>query len=149
MEAVEGGAQLRETALRLKAAGDVELWKQLRRNIRTATAPARPAIRASARANLPKQGGLNEWVATASITTSILTGPHTAGVRLRVRKRGHNMQDVDKGSVRHPLFGNRNYWYSNPVTPGFARKPVEELTPAVAAACLLAMRETAAAAGFH
>lgn len=148
-EAVEGGAQLRETALRLKAAGNVELWKQAQKKIRLATAPARPAIRASARANLPRSGGLNEWVASASVTTSILTGARTAGVRIRVRKKGHDMSDLDKGVVRHPLYGNRSYWYTTQVPPGFASRPLNAMKPAVAAACMLAMRETAAAAGFH
>lgn len=149
MERVEGGAELREVAIRLKAAGDVELWKTLQRNIRVATAPARPAIRAEARATLPKRGGLNEWVAGSSITTGILTGRHTAGVKVTVRKRSHNARMIDRGVVRHPLFGNRDHWYTTQVQPGFASRPLNALRPAVAAACMVAMRETAAAAGFH
>lgn len=146
-EAVEVVPDFREVALRLKAA-DVELWKATQKNIRVATAPARPAVRASARANLPKKGGLNEWVASASITTSILTGRRTAGVAVRVKKRGHNMQDVDSGQVRHPLFGNREHWYTTAVPAGVLSRPLEALRPAVGVACVEAMRQAAAAAGF-
>lgn len=146
-EVVEVVPSLREVALRLKA-GDVELWKATRRNLIVAVQPARPAIRASARATLPKTGGLNEWVASASINTQILTGPRSAGVRLRVRKKGHDMADVDKGVVRHPVFGNRKAWTVTNVEPGFATKPVEKLTPAITASVLLAMRQAALAAGF-
>jgi len=148
-EVVEGGTELREVALRLKAAGDLELWKQLQKTIRVATAPARPAIRAEARNTLPRKGGLNEWVAGSAIRTSVLYGRHTAGVKVTVSKRGHNARDIDRGQVRHPLFGNREHWYTTQVPPGFASRPLNALRPAVAAACMVAMRETAAAAGFH
>lgn len=147
-EAVEVVPSLREVAVRLKAA-DVELWKATRRNLIVAVTPARPAIRSSARANLPRRGGLNEWVAKSSITTSVLTGPRTAGVRLRVRKGGHDLYDLDKGGVvRHPVYGNRNVWVSQQVAPGFASKVVERMRPQIEAAALLAMREAATAAGF-
>jgi hypothetical protein len=148
-EAIEGGAELREVAVRLKLAGEVDLRKQMMRNIRVATLPARAAVRASAMETLPKEGGLNAWVAQATTRTSVLTGARTAGVVIRVSKRGHDMKDIDAGTVRHPVYGNRGTWVAQSVTPGFASKPLKALSPAVGAACLVAMRETAAAAGFH
>lgn len=147
-EAVEVTPSFRELAVRLKA-GEKELWKAANRNIRAATAPARPAVRDSMRTNLPKRGGLNEWAASATVSTSVLTGERTAGVRIRVRKRGHDMQDLDRGEVRHPLYGNRDHWYTTPVHPGTISRPLYALKPAVGAACYAAMREAAAAAGFH
>jgi len=148
-EGVSVTPPLSEVAAKLKAA-DATLWKATRRNFVVAVAPARPAIRASARATLPRRGGLNEWVAKSSITTSVLTGTRTAGVRLRVRKGGHDLADLDRdGTVRHPVFGNRQVWASQQVPSGFASQPVERLRPEITAACLAAMREAAAVAGFH
>lgn len=150
---VEVEPSFREVALRLKAA-DVELWKATQKNIRVATAPARPAVRAFARATLPKRGGLNEWVASAAVTTSILTGARTAGVAVRVKKRGHDMKDLDQtGVVRHPVFKSpRNPnppWVSQQTNAaGFATRPLMALRPAVSVACYEAMRQAAAVAGF-
>lgn len=151
-EGVEGADQLRLISLRLKAAGEIELRKAMARNIRIATLPARVAVRASAMETLPAGGGLNQWVAKATTRTSVLTGAKTAGVLIRVSRKGHDMKDIDKGTVRHPVFakkGRRRVWVSQQVEPGFASKPLTALTPAVAAACKIAMDETAAAAGFH
>jgi hypothetical protein len=147
-ETVTVTPSLREVAVRLKEA-DAALWKITRRNLVVAVAPARPAIRASARESLPQRGGLNEWVAKSSITTTVLTGSRTAGVRLRVRKSGHDLADLDQGGVvRHPVFGNRDAWVSQQVPPGFATRVVERMRPEITAACLAAMREAAAVAGF-
>jgi len=148
-DVVEGGAELREVALKLTAAGQVELRRAMYRNIRIATLPARPAIRTSAMEMLPRSGGLNAWVAKATTRTSILTGTRTAGVVVRVTKKGHVMKDIDAGNVRHPVYGNRDAWVGQSVPAGFASTPMKALAPAVGAACLVAMRETAAAAGFH
>jgi hypothetical protein len=152
MPALDDAAEFRAVAIRLKLAGEVELRKAMYRNIRLATLPARAAVRASAMETLPKSGGLNAWVAKATTRTTILTGARTAGVAIRVTKRGHDMKDVDAGVVRHPVFarsGRPRTWVSQSVPSGFASRPLTALSPAVGAACMVAMRETAAAAGFH
>jgi hypothetical protein len=144
-------ADFRATGLRLKA-GDAALMPIVRRNIRAATAPAKVMVPASARATLPHGGGLNEWVAAADVKTSILLGPKTAGVRIRVSKKGHDMKDIDVGNVRSPTFGRRKgkgSWHDTKVTPGFATKPLLELYPVTSVACRAAMLEVARIAGFH
>lgn len=152
---IEGASELRAVSVRLKEAGLVDLRKEMNKKIRVATLPARPAIRASALATLPKRGGLNAYVAQATTTTSVLTGLKTAGVVVRVKRRNrrtgkpNDMKDMDAGDIRHMVFGNPRVWAAQSVPAGFATKPMQKLAPAVGAACVVAMRETAAAAGFH
>lgn len=158
-----------EVAARLKAA-DEALIPLARRNIRAATAPVGEAIRREALATLPKSGGANEWVAASKITTTTSLVPRTAGVTLRVhaqneavaakrsrarsagKKYGgsasHNLQAINRGGLRHPLYGNRDHWYTTRVKPGFFDRPVRAAVPAVAEACLAALREAVAVAGF-
>ena len=149
MAAVEGAAELREVAVRLRETGQLGLKLAMTRNIRAATLPAADKVRASALSTLPRTGGLNEWVAESVLRTSVTTGARTAGVALRMRKTGHDLKAIDAGIARHPVYGNTRNWAVTHVPPGFFTKPLEAMQPAVTAACILAMREAAAMAGFH
>lgn len=145
-------AQFRSVSIRLKEA-DRSLMLLTRRNIRAAVAPVIPAVRESARSSLPRSGGLNERVAATKIAVGISTSRRSAGVRLKMgqgtgRGRRH-MNEINAGSVRHPLYGNREHWYTTPVEPGFFDRPVKAAQPAVAEACMAALRESARIAGFR
>lgn len=163
------GVNFQREAARLKAA-DEALIPIVRRNIRAATAPVGPAIRQSASEMLPKRGGLNEWVAGSQISTRTSFIPKTAGVTIRMSNKNqatqakrararaagsryagsasHDLVHINRGMVRHPLFGDRDHWYTTYVPKGFFDKPVNAARPAVAAACLAALREAAAIAGY-
>src|SRR5690242_8932474 len=103
------GASFRRAALELREA-DRTMYLVARREIREIAKPAVDAVRKSALESLPKRGGLNEWVAEATIKTSILTGSRSAGVSIRARKTGHDLPAINAGTARHPVFGNRNAW---------------------------------------
>lgn len=147
--ATADGQPLRDMVLRLRAAGEVELKKQMAAKIRLATLPARQAVTREELAVLPKHGGLNQWVAASKPTTRILTGPKTAGVVIRQVKKGHDYRALNRGRLRHPLFGNRNHWYTQQIPAGWFERPLYALAPAVQAGCVAAMHETASLAGFH
>jgi hypothetical protein len=144
-----GAAELREVAVRLRATGQVGLQRRMYRNIRLATAPAAERVRASAMASLPREGGLNEWVAESVIKTSVTSGVRSAGVTLRMRKTGHDLKKINEGVVRHPVYGNTKVWAVTNVQPGFFTRPLEAMRPEVTAACVAAMREAALEAGFR
>lgn len=160
MVEVEGADQLRALALELRAAGQVELLREMRFAMEAAAQPAERAIRQSAEDQLPHGGGLNQFIASSNFRTSVLTGVRTAGVQLRVSKPGgakgkHDLTAFDNGQFRHPVFADsakqtRGQWKWVPqyVAPGFASKPVEALVPLITVACLEAMDEVAIAAGF-
>jgi hypothetical protein len=142
---VEGGAQLREVSLRLRAAGEVGLKREMYAAIRVATQPAKDAVRASALATMPKSGGANVQIAGKKIISSTLIGPRSAGVRLKMR----NQSQLNSGQLRHPRFGDRSRWFTTNVPPGFWTRPLEAMRPRVTVACMVAVRNTARVAGFN
>src|SRR3954447_5399406 len=115
----------------LKAAGRGDLRREYLAAIRRATAPAKTTIPESARATLPRRGGLNETVAARLKVTirSSLSGPE-ARVRITATEgpRKH-ITDLDRGRLRHPRFGDRNDWYEQDVPPGFFTRPCLALRP--------------------
>jgi|GEM_PF-1563652 len=50
-----------------------------------------------------------------------------------------NLNRLDKGTFRHPLFGNRGYWYDQQVAPGWWTVPMEANKEVVAAAVIKAV----------
>jgi hypothetical protein len=142
---VEGGTQLREVSLRLRAAGEVGLKREMYAAIRVATQPAKDAVRASALATMPKSGGANQVIAGKKIISSTLIGPRTAGVRLKMRHQSL----LNSGQLRHPVFGDREVWRNTPVPPGFWTRPLVAMRPRVTVACMVAVRNTSRVAGFN
>lgn len=122
---IEGADQLGDVARRLKETGDKELRKELYRGIQRAAKPLSAAAQRSARANLPKRGGLNEWVASSKFSVSTSGGKDPA-VRISGRKVGHDLKALDRGRLRHPLYGNRRRWYNQQIRPGWFSEPMTE-----------------------
>lgn len=80
-------------------------------------------LRVSALSLLPKRGGLNEVVAQSMISVA----HRDDGVSVEVTVRASSQDDIDEidaGTVRHPLFGNRDRWYVESVPSGWWSKPV-------------------------
>lgn len=118
------------------------LRAQLLAAIRAGTKPAVEATRQAARNELPKAGGLNEYVATSLIGSyTRLTGPRV-GVRIGVRKGpgSHKAWGANIGIVRHPVFGHRDRkWGETRVTPGWFDHTLSVATPGMAAVVTKAM----------
>jgi hypothetical protein len=170
---IEGTEQLERVSAQLLAAGNVELRKQMLKNIRVSVAPVKPLIRQEALRTLPRSGGANEWVASSTISVGATVSPKTATVAVRASQtrsavkakkarakaagktyRGastHNLKAIDAGNLRHPTFGRRNLnaWFDEAVKPGFFTRPCKLMAPSVLIACNLTVTETAAAAGFE
>jgi hypothetical protein len=136
---VAGAEQMRILGAELRAMG--EEGKVFRRGllagIRAAAAPAPEAAKASARALLPKRGGLNEYVASSRISVRNRLVGKAVGVRIAGVKGNHSLEDIDAGSVKHPVYGNRKVkWPTQAVTPGWYSKPMEATSPEVTAAVI-------------
>jgi len=122
-----GNKDLAILALRLKAAGEGGLRRELLAGIRGGATPILPAVREAALAQLPKRGGLNEWVAASKFTIRNRLSPFTAGVSIvnqpiadtSRRGSGSVQFGTDKGRVRHPVFGHRDRkWAETTVANG-------------------------------
>ena len=146
---IEGARDLERLYLRVRAVGDNELRKELLRGIRVAVKPLPVAIKAAAKSDLPSSGGLGASIARSSITSRTRTSSSShgeAGVRLigqkereasksaRRGKKGKakpparylDIASLDRGRLRHPLFGNRERWFSQQVKPGFWTNTINE-----------------------
>lgn len=118
------------------------LRAQLLAGIRAGTKPGVEATKEAARRELPKHGGLNEYVASTLIGTyTRLTGPQV-GIRIGVRKdpRAHKAYGANKGLIRHPVFARGDQtrdqwrWVDQKVPAGWFDETLRKSTPAVVAA---------------
>lgn len=125
---VEGANDFRALARRLREAGDKDLQRELYRGISRAVKPIRADIQESALATLPHRGGLGALIAKSKIRVQRRTGGATVGIRM-IGSSDHDIAAMNRGIVRHPLFGNKKRWYRQAVVPRWWDKPTEEAGP--------------------
>jgi len=109
---------LRKLARQLRTVGDAKaIRRDLTKGLRAAARPAQQEAKAAALAlpsKRPGSTGLRRQIAAATGTQVRTTG-RNAGVKIRVSKK--RMGDkarlprlMNKGTWRHPVFGNREVW---------------------------------------
>lgn len=121
---VQGGQQLERLSHALKMAGSLDLQRELSKAISAEMKPLQEQVKNHARAILPRRGGLNRRVAASQFRTVKLR----SGVRLQARS-SYSLQLLDRGTVRHPVFGNRSRWVTERVRPGWWSDPVKTAAP--------------------
>jgi hypothetical protein len=109
-------------------------------------------VKQAAQDQLPRKGGLNQWVADGTFKTSVIfTGTYT-GVRiLAVAKKssrsGTTDFGTDRGEVRHPVFGHADRWVGQKLPrSGWFSTTLEQRAPEVAVPAIRAALEATAAA---
>lgn len=128
---VTGANQLAEVGARLKESGDKGLRKELLRGINRSLKPAKAKVKEAARRDLPRGGGLNVFVASARIGSRTRVAGRNPAVFLTGRKSGHDLRAIDRGRVRHPVFGNREVWVNQEVKPGWWSQTLAGEVPAI------------------
>lgn len=112
---VRGLEKFEKVAKELKRVGDKELRKELYSALNRATKPMRTNAKKAARDTFPKAGGLNKRIGSARLSTRgrIVKGDPRVEV---VAKGMDQLALIDqKGVVRHPVFGNRKRWTTQPI----------------------------------
>lgn len=112
---VHGANELGRLQRDLKAAGRKDLRRELSRGIQKAAKPLRAVPAVAALASLPKDGGLAERVAGSKFSVRTRAG-RNPGVRV-VGAGDLDLRSLNRGRLRHPLFGHRHYWYTQLVPP--------------------------------
>ena len=130
-----GAEDLRRLGQALKELGDKEIRKE---TLRALKAPAkRLGEDARDRAGTVLPGGLGEYIAGTRVTVQARMSGQNASIRVRgVRRKQGGLVDldaIDRGRLRHPLFGDRRHWYTQQVQPGWWTKAMEAGAPAVRA----------------
>src|SRR4249919_2349147 len=103
---VRGAENFAKLAADLRAASTT-LQRDMLTAIERSVEPLQQDIPASARRTLPRRGGLAAKVAASSITIRRGRG----GIQV-LTSNGYQIKTMDAGTVRHPVFGNRNRWVS-------------------------------------
>lgn len=131
---VRGADQLEALGRRFKAAGEEGkgLRKELLAGIRSTNKPTIAMIRTSALDVLPKRGGLAAIVARSSIGTRTRLAGNAVGVEIKGTGKV-NIRRMNAGSLRKPVFGNRENWVAQSITPGWFNKPIEADRPRIQA----------------
>jgi len=148
MLTVTGTEQLRKLAADLAAAGDGgrRFRARLRRNVVAATAP----IEQEARQGWSGYGALGADL-SAAVGTRVQSSTRVVGVSVRIRgsrmpQGKESLPPLTEGlrAWRHPLFGNKEHWYSQAARPELGPAVKRDL-PHVQAGVIAAVEETAAA----
>ena len=142
---VEGAERLHVVAKQLKEMGDKETTKAMTKGIREALKPFKAELKQSALATLPRRGGLARMVANTKITNRTSTTRSGASVRVRgvnASARGQ-LALMDKGKVRHPLYGNRSVWVTQSVHPGWWSTPANAQLPKIRSEVMHAIEQAA------
>ena len=90
-----------------------------------ATTRLTDAIRAEARAVLPRRGGLADLVAETRISAEVELSGDRPGVRL-AGEGPVALDRIDRGELVKPLFGDRTRWYEQRVQPGWWSRPIQD-----------------------
>ena len=154
----DAAAELEALAFRLRRAGDGELVREVTRAMRGGVVPVQEEIRAGLAPTSPKlpdryaaelEADLrlgtnvrtNERDPGVAITGNTLLGVGRGGVRAGGQAR--KLRDLDAGQLVHPLFGDREHWYRQEVTPGWFTGPAEAAGPRVRTAIEKALADVA------
>jgi hypothetical protein len=128
--------ELEALAFRLRRAGDGELVREVTRAMRDAVGPVKDQIRADLKPRLP-----DRYAATLDADLRLGVNVRTAGGNPGVAvtgttTRGRKLRRLDAGLLTHPLFGDREHWYTQEepsVQPGWFTGPAEAGGPRVRA----------------
>lgn len=124
---------LSAVAARLRETGDGGLARELQKAIGDAAAPVGDEIRRGLRPHLPDPYA-DALDADLKISRSSSLSGDEARVSVLASAGGikkRKLAQSDAGILKHPLFGNRDRWFEQPVTPGWFSDPVEEAVPRV------------------
>jgi hypothetical protein len=116
---VRGTDKLTKIAAALRATPNKELRKELGTGLRRAARPMRAAFKHGALGILPYRGGLAEQVASdVRYTTKVNLGT-TPSLRIVASLPGHDLAAMEKGRLRHPVYGHRRVWVTQNIRPGW------------------------------
>jgi hypothetical protein len=128
---VSGADELNRLSRKLKGA-DKSLRKELYSGLQRATKPIRADVQRSLATRLPEHGGLARKMSRARVTAKIRTANRNTRLTVQVsspRGEDFDVQAMDRGRLRHPVFGRRGQWVTQQIHPGAVSDPLEAGAP--------------------
>jgi hypothetical protein len=121
---ITGAQDFARLSARLREVGDKGLRRELYKGLNAAAKPAKAAIKPNIRARLPHRGGAGDFVAsTLRVTQSNRGGQNPAVIIWS--KSNHNIRAINRGQLRHPVYGNKKVWANTAVEPDTFTEPIE------------------------
>lgn len=127
---VNGGGDFHALATQIRTEGRKDLSKQLSRALNNVTEPIRRDVRSEADKAMPESGGYQELLsASLRFRNNRRTGGQQASLRMTTyadgRKERRDIVALERGTLRHPLWGDRDHWYVTKVRAGFHERGTE------------------------
>lgn len=113
---LDDAGQFARLARELHVLADVRLTREVEKSLDRLGEPLKAAVRKSALDTLPRRGGLAGATAAARLTVRVTPG-RSPSLRLTASARRLNLQRLDAGRIRHPVFGNRDRWVPQTIRP--------------------------------
>lgn len=149
----DAAVELESIARHLRRAGDTELIRKLNAGMRDGVRHVPDQIREQMKPHMPDPyaAALAEDV---RIGISVRTTGADPGVSVTAKAtgKGRKLRRLDAGLLTHPLFGDREHWYTQPgktpggMRPGWFTGPCEDAAPEVRIELEKALHEVAAEA---
>ncbi|HWU31444.1 MAG TPA: hypothetical protein VN108_01150 [Marmoricola sp.] len=121
-----GRTKLADVQRKMEKAARGEVKTQLRKALVNESKPLRREIVAAEKEYLPK-GMQKKYVPMPALTFAVKGDVIEVG--LRQRKTGSDMKSLNRGIIRHPLFGNKKFWFVKNINPGMWDIPLQVLGP--------------------
>lgn len=145
---VRGVDKIEAVGRALRQAGDQ--GKGLRREVyagaNRSTKPVRKQMIDAIPAALPKRGGLAAEIhRTTTASAVVRTGGRSVGASIKIRNRKHGVRRLNRGEVRHLVFGRKDSWVTQTkgIRAGFLDRPFRAAKPLVARQLMKALDEVA------
>lgn len=94
-----------------------EIRKEIAAGLRRAISPMQRDFRGGALGFLPFRGGLAEFVAAGMRFRSTVNLGDDPLLRISAGLPGHDLEAMNRGRLRHPVYGNRHAWVSQLIRP--------------------------------
>ena len=126
---VKARVELREVITQLELTAPEKLKKDLLAGTREASKGIKPDVQRELVAKLPKRHGYGALVAKSTKVLSRVTGGAKIRAAISVTASGkrekRDLPALNRGLLKHMLFGNRRHWYVQRVRPGAVDDPID------------------------
>jgi hypothetical protein len=127
---IEGADKVREVARALKLHGDKELTRAVYRRLNRTVKPLGLAVKASLGSYLPTRYAL-ELARTLKVSSRRRVTKNPALYLVGAGKPERDLASLNRGRLRHPLFGMRGHWFDQTVRRDWWTDPLMEASPLV------------------
>lgn len=124
--------ELESIGRHLRRAGEIDLERELVAAFRRAVRPVPGQIRRELKPHLPDRYAA-DLDADVSIGVSVRTADKNPGVSIyaKARGKGRKLRRLDAGLLTHPLYGDREHWFTQSVVPEWFTGPAKDAAPRV------------------